>query len=79
MAGNKLAVNNNLQRKTQNVLSNKVGLQNIRMKYELLKESGFQVMEENRNFTVVLPLIWNHAMNSSVSVIRNHGNIESYE
>jgi len=79
MAGNKLAVNNNLQRKTQNVLSNKVGLQNIRMKYELLKESGFQVMEENRNYTVVLPLIWNHAMNSSVSVIRNHGNIESYE
>src|SRR6185369_12914348 len=32
IAGNKLAVNNNLQRKTQKVLSNKVGLQNIRLK-----------------------------------------------
>lgn len=79
MAGNKLAVNNNLQRKTQKVLSNKVGLQNIRLKYDLLKEKGFQVMEENRNFTVVLPLIWNHAINSSVSMIRNHGNLESHE
>lgn len=57
-AGNKLVVNNNLQRRTINAPSNKVGLDNIRTKYELLKQPGFQVMEDDKNFTVVLPLIW---------------------
>jgi LytS/YehU family sensor histidine kinase len=58
-AGNKLVINNNLQRRTVKVPSNKVGLENIRAKYLLLKQSGFQVMEDKNNFTVVLPLIWN--------------------
>lgn len=58
-AGNKLIVNNNLQRRTVKAPSNKVGLDNIKAKYELLKRSGFQVMEDEKNFTVVLPLIWN--------------------
>jgi hypothetical protein len=40
--------------------SNKVGLENIKAKYNLLKQSGFQVMEDEKNFTVVLPLIWNN-------------------
>ena len=57
-AGNKLVVNNNLQRRTIKAPSNKVGLENIRSKYELLRQDGFQVMEDERNFTVVLPLIW---------------------
>jgi two-component system, LytTR family, sensor kinase len=57
-AGNKLVVNNNLQRRTVKAPSNKVGLDNIRSKYELLKQPGFQVMEDEKNFTVVLPLIW---------------------
>lgn len=57
-AGNKLVVNNNLQRRTVKVPSNKVGLENIRSKYELLKQPGFQVMEDEKNFTVVLPLLW---------------------
>ena len=57
-AGNKLVVNNNLQRRTVKAQSNKVGLENIRSKYELLKQPGFQVMEDEKNFTVVLPLIW---------------------
>jgi two-component system, LytTR family, sensor kinase len=57
-AGNKLVVNNNLQRRTVKAPSNKVGLENIRSKYELLKQEGFQVMEDDKNFTVVLPLIW---------------------
>jgi len=57
-AGNKLVVNNNLQRRTVKAPSNKVGLENIRSKYELLKQPGFQVMEDEKNFTVVLPLIW---------------------
>ncbi len=57
-AGKKLVVSNNLQRKTVKVPSNKIGLDNIRSKYELLQESGFQVIEDAKNFTVVLPLIW---------------------
>lgn len=58
-AGNKLVVNNNLQRRTVKAPSNKVGLDNIKAKYGLLKQPGFQVMEDKNNFTVVLPLIWN--------------------
>lgn len=57
-AGKKLVVSNNLQRKTVKVPSNKIGLENIRSKYELLQERGFQVIEDAKNFTVVLPLIW---------------------
>lgn len=61
-AGNKLVVNNNLQRRTVKAPSNKVGLENIKTKYALLKQSGFQVMEDKNNFTVVLPLIWNNTL-----------------
>ncbi|HMO61472.1 MAG TPA: histidine kinase [Ferruginibacter sp.] len=57
-AGNKLVVNNNLQRRSIKAPSNKVGLQNIRTKYELLRLQGFQVIEDEKNFTVVLPLLW---------------------
>lgn len=59
--GNKLVVNNNLQRRAVKAPSNNVGLQNIKAKYDLLKQQGFQVMEDEKNFTVVLPLIWNNA------------------
>lgn len=58
--GNKLIVNNNLQRRSVKAPSNKVGLDNIRAKYHLLQQEGFQVLEDDRNFTVVLPLIWNN-------------------
>ena len=61
-AGNKLVINNNLQRRTVKAPSNKVGLDNIRSKYALLKQPGFQVMEDKNNFTVVLPLIWNNSV-----------------
>ena len=64
-AGNKLVVNNNLQRRTVKGPSNKIGLDNIRAKYELLKQKGFQVMEDNKNFTVVLPLIWDNGMDKN--------------
>src|SRR5215831_4713147 len=60
MAGNKLAVNNNLQRKVIKAPSNKIGLTNIQTKYELLKQQGFEVLEDTKNFTVVLPLIWDN-------------------
>ena len=71
MVGNKLAVNNNLQAKAVKAPSNKVGLENIRHKFELLKQPGFQVMEDSRNFTVVLPLIWNVNAEKKLSIARN--------
>lgn len=62
MAGNRLVVTNNLQRRTIKGPSNKIGLDNIKAKYDLLRQRGFQVMEDARSFTVVLPLIWNNGM-----------------
>jgi len=59
-AGNKLVVNNNLQRKTTNKPSTRIGLSNIRAKYKLMKCEGFQVVEGENNYMVVLPLIWNN-------------------
>ena len=58
-AGNKLVVNNNLQKKQQKEKSTYIGLNNIRSKYKLMKQQGFQVVEGEKNFMVVLPLIWN--------------------
>lgn len=66
--GNKLIVNNNLQRRNEKVMSNRVGLENIRSKYALLGHCGFQVLEDELNFTVVLPLIWN----KSEEVVQGH-------
>ncbi|MDO6605629.1 sensor histidine kinase [Arenibacter palladensis] len=59
VAGNKLVVSNNHQPLTVKANSTKVGLKNIKSKYSLLKQSGFLVMADDKNFTVVLPLIWN--------------------
>ena len=57
-AGNKLVVSNNLLPRTIKALSNKVGLENIRAKFDILRTPGFQVLEDEKNFTVVLPLLW---------------------
>ncbi|MGZ8561601.1 MAG: sensor histidine kinase [Flavisolibacter sp.] len=57
-SGNKLVVSNNLQPRTIKGPSNKIGLDNIRSKYELLNRQGFQVLQDKKNFSVVLPLIW---------------------
>jgi len=70
MAGNKLAVNNNLQPKVIKAPSNKIGLSNIKLKYELLKQGGFEVLQDTRNFTVVLPLIWNNPADQNFSFIQ---------
>jgi LytS/YehU family sensor histidine kinase len=64
--GNKLVVNNNLQRRTMKAPGNRIGLENIKAKYELLNQSGFQVIEDEKNFTVVLPLIWSNSMEKIV-------------
>jgi len=58
-AGNKLVVSNNLQQRTIKVPSNKIGLENIKAKYELLGCNDFHVLKDQKTFSVVLPLIWN--------------------
>lgn len=58
-AGNKLVVNNNLQKKQLKEKSTHIGLNNIRSKYKLIKQDGFQIVEGESNFMVVLPLVWN--------------------
>jgi hypothetical protein len=57
-SGNKLVVSNNMQLRIQHVPSNGVGLDNIRSKYQLLKQPGFQVLDQGNTFSVVLPLMW---------------------
>lgn len=58
--GNQLVVNNNLQCKLKKETSTQIGLKNIAMKYRLLQQNGFQVVEGDKNYMVVLPLIWNN-------------------
>lgn len=52
-----LVVQNNLQRKTTRVASNKVGLANIAAKYRLLAQSDVVIQENTDHFTVILPLL----------------------
>jgi sensor histidine kinase YesM len=52
-----LIVSNNLQKKQANVLSNRLGLQNIIKKYKLLGQSEVKVEQTDAEFKVVLPLI----------------------
>lgn len=59
--GNKLVVNNTIQQRILKAPSGEVGLKNIQMKYGLLNQAGFQIMNDGKNFTVVLPLIWEKA------------------
>lgn len=68
-AGHKLIVNNNIQLKPVKAVSNKVGLQNIRAKYKLMNQSGFQVMEDKKGFCVVLPLICSRETESAYTAV----------
>jgi two-component system, LytTR family, sensor kinase len=52
-----LVVTNNLQRKIRKVSSNKIGLNNIVRKYQLLKQDAITVKEGDGQFQVVIPLI----------------------
>ncbi len=65
-AGNKLVVNNNVQPLVVKAPSHKIGLRNIKAKYVLMKQTGFQVIEDEKNFTVVLPLIWNQQQSKNI-------------
>jgi len=66
--GNKLIVNNNLQLKLIKASSTGIGLENIKAKYELLEHPGFQVLEDDKNFTVVLPLLWSKTADNNFSL-----------
>lgn len=52
-----LVVSNNRQPKTQVVISNKIGLENIRVKYKLLNQPVIQVRDTAVAFEVIVPLI----------------------
>ena len=67
-AGKKLIINNNLQPRIIKGPSNRIGLGNIRSKYSLLGQNGFQVLEDGKTFSVVLPLIWNKVLDKNVDL-----------
>ncbi|WP_338871949.1 histidine kinase [Spirosoma sp. SC4-14] len=54
-----LRVQNNLQRKSVRVPSNRIGLSNITAKYELLGQGTVLIEEEAQTFIVTLPLLVN--------------------
>ncbi|MET0467039.1 MAG: histidine kinase [Chitinophagaceae bacterium] len=57
-AGNPcLVVRNNIQRRHVKAPSNRIGLRNIQMKYELLNHEGFSIHQGEEYFSVNLPLI----------------------
>lgn len=55
--GGQIVVRNNLQRKNTLRSSNRVGLENLAQRYDLLGTPGFAVRENDRDFTVTLPLL----------------------
>jgi two-component system, LytTR family, sensor kinase len=68
-AGNKLVVSNNLQIRTVKGPSNRIGLDNIKSKYDLLNQSGFQILEDITSFSVVLPLLWSKATQQKIVTV----------
>jgi two-component system LytT family sensor kinase len=64
-SGNKLVVSNNFHPRTIKGPSNRIGLDNIRSKYELLHQGGFHVLKDEKTFSVVLPLLWSKVINQS--------------
>jgi two-component system, LytTR family, sensor kinase len=52
-----LKVQNNIQKKTTAVESNKIGLKNIKAKYRLLNQDEVTVEEKDNLFTVTIPLV----------------------
>lgn len=56
--GKQLVVNNNLNKKSLKENSTRIGLKNIESKYKLMNQEGFQVVNGEKYFMVVLPMIW---------------------
>jgi two-component system LytT family sensor kinase len=76
-AGHKLIVNNNLQLKPVKAPSNRIGLENIRSKYELLNQTGFQVIADKKGFCVVLPLVWNKTGDAKATELQLNQQLKS--
>jgi LytS/YehU family sensor histidine kinase len=55
--GDRLVVKNNLQRKNQETDSTKVGLSNIRSRYQMVSDREVEVIVTPVAFTVILPLL----------------------
>lgn len=55
--GEKLVVKNSLQRKNQVLHSTKVGLQNIKTRYQYFTQSTVDVIEDDQFFSVKIPLL----------------------
>lgn len=55
--GDRLVVQNNLQRKNQEIPSTKIGLENICNRYKLVTERKVEIEESEQNFRVVLPIL----------------------
>lgn len=54
---NRLSVVNNLQKKTREVMSEKIGLSNIISKYKMLNHGNVEIYETTAHFSVIIPLI----------------------
>ncbi|MFW5687604.1 MAG: sensor histidine kinase [Bacteroidota bacterium] len=52
-----IEISNNLQKKKQEHLSNGIGLQNIRRRYQFLSDKKIDVREDQNTFSVALPLL----------------------
>lgn len=55
--GDFLIVSNNLQKKTMVETSNGMGLENMRTLYTYLSPEAIEILEEEKNFTVKVPLL----------------------
>ena len=55
----RLVISNNLQRKNQSSESTGIGLDNIRNRYKLISEKPVEVISNDQNFIVSIPLIEN--------------------
>jgi two-component system, LytTR family, sensor kinase len=55
--GNNLVVENNIRKRSGNILSGKVGLSNIITKYKLLGKEEVQIFHDAENFKVEIPLL----------------------
>lgn len=53
----RLVLTNNLQRRLAHVPGSKMGLRNIRLKYELLQQENIVIIQDHKEFTVILPLM----------------------
>lgn len=52
-----LIVHNTLRRKTLRRVSSKIGLQNLNERYKLTTQKGIEILEDDKNFTVRLPVL----------------------